>query len=255
MDRDLRRQVAIVVTFLVTVAVNASANILPLNGLTTAEISDRFQVFVTPAPYVFGIWALIYLGQAAFTTHQARPSRRGDELLRSLGYLPAAAALLNSLWLVLWHFEVFALTVPVMFALLATLATIVLRIRERPDGRPETRWLVRLPFSIYFGWITVAAIVNVAAMLSWAGFDGLGIAGETWAVAVLLIGVLIALATVRALEDLAYALVVAWAYVGIAVKEADTTAVVATALLGAAVVAVVGVWSALGARTIGHAAA
>ena len=255
MDRDLRRQLAIVITFLVTVAINASANILPLNGLKTAEISDRFPVFVTPANYVFAIWALIYLGQLAFTIHQARPSRRADPLLRSIGYLPAVAAILNSLWLVLWHYEVFALTVPVMFALLATLATIALRIRDAADPRPEARWFVRVPFMVYFGWITVATIVNVAAMLSWAGFDGFGIPGETWAVAVLLVGVLIALATIRAFQDLAYALVVAWAYVGIAVKEADVTIVVATALLGAAAVAVVGFWSVVGSRPVRPAAA
>jgi hypothetical protein len=241
------------VTFLLTVVINASANILPLNGLTTAEISDRFQVFVTPANYVFAIWALIYLGQLAYTVHQARPSRRADPLMRSVGYLPAVAAILNSLWLVLWHFEVFALTVPVMFALLATLAMIVLRIRGAADPRPEARWLVGLPFSVYFGWITVATIVNVAAMLSWVGFDGFGIPGETWAVFVLIVGVLIALATIRALQDLAYALVVAWAYVGIAVKEADVAIIVATALLGAAIVAVVGAWVAIGTRRA-HAA-
>jgi hypothetical protein len=255
MDRDFRRQVAIVVTFLVTVAVNASANILPLNGFRTAEISDRFQVFVTPANYVFAIWAVIYLGQLAFTIHQARPSRRQDTVLRSLGYLPAVAALLNTLWLVLWHFEVFALTVPVMFALLATLAVIVLRIRDAVDPRPEVRWFVHVPFSVYFGWITVATIVNVAAMLKWAGFDGFGIPGETWAVVVLLVGILIALATIRALQDVAYALVVAWAYVGIAVKESDVMVVVVVALLGAAAVAVVGVWAALGSRTAGPAPA
>lgn len=255
MDRDLRRQVAIIITFVVTVAANASANILPLNGLRTGEISDRFAVFVTPANYVFAIWALIYVGQLAFTIHQARPSRRVDPLLRSLGYLPAVAAILNSLWLVLWHYEVFALTVPVMFALLATLATIALRIREAADPRPEARWFIRVPFMVYFGWITVATIVNVAAMLSWAGFDGFGIPGETWAVAVLLVGVVIALATIRAFQDLAYALVVAWAYVGIAIKEADVTIVVATALLGAAAVAVVGFWSVVGSRTARPAAA
>jgi hypothetical protein len=165
------------------------------------------------------------------------------------------AAILNSLWLVLWHYEVFALTVPVMFALLATLATIALRLKEAADLRPEARWLVRLPFMVYFGWITVATLVNVAAMLAWAGFDGFGIPGETWAVVVLVVGVLIALATIRAIEDLAYALVIAWAYVGIAVKESDTAVVMAVALLGAAAVAVVGAWAAVGSRTAGAAPA
>lgn len=101
----------------------------------------------------------------------------------------------------------------------------------------------------------MATIVNVAAMLSWAGFDGLGIPSETWAVVVLLLGILIALAAIRALREVAYALVIAWAYVGIAVKEADVMVVVATALLGAAAIVVAGIWAAIGARTAGPAAA
>jgi hypothetical protein len=57
------RTLATVLTFLLTLAANGAANALPLNGQTTAEISDRFHVFVIPAGYVFAIWGLIYLGE------------------------------------------------------------------------------------------------------------------------------------------------------------------------------------------------
>ena len=33
---------------LFALVLNGAANVLPINGLTTAEISDRFRVFVTP---------------------------------------------------------------------------------------------------------------------------------------------------------------------------------------------------------------
>ena len=65
MTRDQVRQLATVLIFIVTVAINGAANALPINGQTTAEISDRFRVFVIPAGYVFAIWGLIYLGLAA----------------------------------------------------------------------------------------------------------------------------------------------------------------------------------------------
>ncbi len=116
MTRDQLRQLATVLIFIVTVAINGAANALPINGQTTAEISDRFRVFVIPAGYVFAIWGLIYLGLAAYTVYQAM--RGGDPLVRRLGWLPALTGVLNTGWLLLFQFELFPLTVPVMIALL-----------------------------------------------------------------------------------------------------------------------------------------
>ncbi len=42
--RDTLRQTAVVVTILITLVVNGLANALPLNGLNTGQISDRFNV-------------------------------------------------------------------------------------------------------------------------------------------------------------------------------------------------------------------
>ncbi|HUX75730.1 MAG TPA: tryptophan-rich sensory protein, partial [Anaerolineae bacterium] len=61
MKKDTLRQVVNVLAVLVTIAINGLANALPLNGQTTGEISDRFQVYFVPAGYVFSIWGLIYL--------------------------------------------------------------------------------------------------------------------------------------------------------------------------------------------------
>ena len=61
MSPDARRQLVTVALFLATVAVNGAANALPINGLTTGEITDRFSVYVIPAGYVFSIWGVIYL--------------------------------------------------------------------------------------------------------------------------------------------------------------------------------------------------
>ena len=48
-----------IITLLITilmVTVNALANILPINGLLTGDISDRFHILFVPAGYVFSIW-------------------------------------------------------------------------------------------------------------------------------------------------------------------------------------------------------
>ncbi|MBW9234973.1 hypothetical protein JQK62_22640, partial [Leptospira santarosai] len=50
-----------VIALIGVIAVNALANILPLNNQTTGEISNRLPVLFTPAGYVFSIWSVIYV--------------------------------------------------------------------------------------------------------------------------------------------------------------------------------------------------
>ena len=238
MRSDTLRQLVTVLTFLLTLAVNAAANALPINGQRTAEISDRFAVFVVPAGYVFAIWGVIYLLLAAFTAWQALPRNREDATLRSLGYLPALSGVLNTAWVVLFHYEAFALTVPVMVALLGTLIAIHLRLWERRDGlRGTSFWVVRVPFSVYLGWITVATIANVAQTLDSLGFTAFGIEPTIVASLVLLVGLAIAATFVHRFRDVAYGLVIIWAYAGIVVKEQDTALVPLVAAFSAIVVA------------------
>jgi len=42
MNKDIVRQISVIVTTIATITVNVLANTLPLNGLETGEISDRF---------------------------------------------------------------------------------------------------------------------------------------------------------------------------------------------------------------------
>ena len=247
MSSDRLRQAATVVVYVVTVAVNGAANALPINGQTTASISDRFDVLVIPAGYVFAIWGVIYVLLGAFTIDQARPSRAADPTLRRLGWLPALTGVLNTSWLLLFQYEWFALTVPVMVALLVTLIgvnAITFADRERLTG--AARWTVRLPFSVYLGWITVATIANIAQALDAVGFDGFGIDPPVIASAVLLVGIAIAVTFVRRFADVAYGLVIVWAYAGIVVKEIDTPLVPIVAAAGALTVGALSAWTVVG---------
>ena len=240
MDRDLQRQIVTVLTFAGTVIVNIAAVALPLGGVTTAELSDRYPVLVTPANYVFGIWSVIYVLLLAFTVYQALPSMRTNETLRRLGYLPALTGILNAVWVLLWQFQVFLFTVPVMLALLVTLIVIHRRLREPAATREALAfgWLAVLPFSVYLGWITVASIANIAQMLYLAGYRGWPIGEQAWAVIVLAVGLGIAATMVVRQRDVAYGLVIVWAFAGIAVKQSDV-AVAAWMAAGCAIVVAV----------------
>lgn len=238
MRSDILRQVATVLSFLAVMVSNVAANALPINGQLTAEISDRFSVYVIPAGYVFAIWGLIYVLLGTFTVWQALPRNREDETLRSLGYLPALSGVFNTAWIVLFQYEVWALTVPVMIALLVTLIAVHLRLWAHRGELHGTRyWTVRAPWSVYLGWITVATIANVAQAGSALGFTGFGIDPALIGAAVLVVGLVIASTFVIRYRDVAYGLVIVWAYAGVAVKEQDTMVVALAAALGALVVA------------------
>ena len=239
MRSDTIRQLVTVLGFVLMLTVNAAANALPINGQMTYEISDRFAVFVIPAGYVFSIWGLIWVFQGAFTVWQALPRNRESEVARSLGWLPAISAVLNSVWIVLFQYEVFILTVPVIVAFLVTLIAIHLRLWALRDAMNGSGyWTVRAPWSVYLGWVTVATIANVTQTLSALGFTGFGIEPALIAAVVLLVGLAIAATFVTRFRDVAYGWVIVWAYAGIVVKEAATMPVAVTAGVSAAIVAV-----------------
>jgi benzodiazapine receptor len=236
--KDTVRQVVNVLATIGVIAVNGLANALPLNGQTTGEISDRFDVYFVPAGYVFSIWGVIYLALLSFTIYQALPSQRDNPRLRRIGYLYALSCVANIAWLFLWHYEFFELTIVAMGALLLLLIAIYLVLgfgRSRVSAA-ET-WLARVPFSIYLGWITVATIANVTSLLDYLNWSGWGIDPQMWAVIMLIAGAVIASAVSVTRGDVAYVLVIVWAFAGIAVKHSDTWIVALTAGLAALVVA------------------
>lgn len=226
MNKDTLRQLLIVLSVVATIVVNGLASALPINGQTTGEISDSFDVFFVPAGYVFSIWGLIYLGLVGYAVYQALPAQAQNLQLRSIGYLFVLSSLANIAWILLWHYELFPLTVVAMVILLACLIAIYLRLDiGRSRVSPGMRWLVHLPFSIYLGWITVATIANVTALLAYWEWGGWGISAEVWTVIMLAIATAVGGLVSFTRGDVAYAAVLVWAFVGIALKHSDNSVV------------------------------
>ena len=224
--KDTLRQISVILTILATITVNGLANALPINGQNTGEISDRFEVYFVPAGYVFSIWGLIYLGLIAFAIFQALPSQRDNPRLRAAGWWVSLGGLANIAWIFLWHYEQFPLTLVAMLVLLATLIVTYLHLEiGRSAVSAAERWAVRLPFSIYLGWITVATVANVTSVLDFLQWDGFGIAPEIWMSIVLAAVLVIAVLMNFTRRDVAYAAVILWALAGISVKHAAVPAV------------------------------
>lgn len=237
MNNDRLRQFFGIFTFIFTLVMNGLANALPLNGRETGEISDSFDVFFTPAGYVFAIWGVIYLALGVFTVYQALPSQRANPLLRRIGWLFVVSNIANALWIVFWHYGYYILSLMDMIILLVTLIILYMRLdtgRTKPVGRE--RWLVYLPFSIYLGWITVATVANVTAVLDYVEWSGWGISEQVWTAVMLAVAVVVATAMALTRADVAYLLVLVWAFVGIGVKHSTEPTVSAAAWLATAAV-------------------
>lgn len=237
MNRDVIRQIVTVTTAVLMITANILANALPINNLTTGEISDSFPVLFVPAGYVFSIWGVIYLGIVAFMVYQALPAQRENPRLRRAGYWFALGSVANSIWIFLWHYQQFALSLVAMLVLLASLILSYLRLDiGRVSARGAEKWAINAPFSIYLGWITVATVANVTVVLYDAGWNGFGLAPQTWAVIMLIVATVVAALVIFTRRDVAYSVVIIWAFVGIVVKQAAEPSVAITAGLMAGVV-------------------
>lgn len=258
----------VVITYALMITTNALANALPINGRTTGGVSDAYGNLFAPAGLTFAIWGVIYLLLGAHVLYQLGVFRsdeptshpglvggagidlgdaaRRDGMLQRVGVLFSLSSISNAAWILSWHYDLIALST----LLLATMLALLIGITREFQGTElsaRDRLFVRLPFSVYFGWLTVATIANITVWLVSVGWDGLGIAEPVWAAIILAVGALIGATAVLRDKDIAYGFVLVWAYLGIWIKHTSAAGfdgayplVSATALVGIAIVVAAG---------------
>ncbi|MFA9422212.1 MAG: tryptophan-rich sensory protein [Sedimentibacter sp.] len=211
------------VSFLLMIIVNFMANTVPINGQTTGQVADSYPNLFAPAAITFAIWGFIYLLLAGFTLYLLG-FFRGDsnainaDLLNRIGIVFSISSIANAAWIFSWHYNKIPLSVLLMVVILACLIYInCIIVNEKLTMREK--FFIRLPFSVYFGWITVATIANVTTLLVSVGWNGLGLSEPFWAVVMIIVGMLIGVATISMNRDIAYDLVMVWAYTGIFIKH------------------------------------
>jgi len=205
--------------YIAMVAVNFLANSLPINDRSTGEISEAYSNLFAPAGLTFSIWGLIYLLLAGFVVYQFwGKSQKAEEVIKRINPFFIATSAANIAWIFAWHYDYIGLSVLIMAALLFSLIKIADILREEQFTAIQ-KLFISAPFSVYFGWITVAAIANITVFLVSIGWDGLGTAGIIWTVIVLLAGALIGILRTLKDKNMAYGAVFIWAYLGILLKH------------------------------------
>jgi len=225
------------------IVMNYLANALPLNNKTTGELSDSFPNLFVPAGITFSIWGIIYLLIAAYCVVQF--TGQNQLSIAKISWFFAATCVLNGLWIVFWHYGKLPLSLLVMAALLASLIWINVVIRDLPIG------LVKATFGVYLGWICIATIANVTALLVNHNWNGFGLSQETWTIIMIGIGTLIIIMTIFNINNPFIGLSVIWAFTGIILKRQDDyKSIVIAAGAGIAIVTIVTIYGFIRAKRL-----
>lgn len=208
----------VLISYVLMIGVNALANILPINNLTTGEVSDSFPNLFAPTGLTFSIWGVIYLLLGVYSVYQLFSQKMNSRLFNQVNILFIISSFVNSAWIFAWHYKIIWLTVLLMLILLATLIKISDALNKEKLNLRE-RLLYKIPFGVYFGWITVAAIANITGFLVSVGWNVFGLSDTVWMTLVLLVGFVISSWRMHKDSNLAYGLVPVWAYFGIWLKH------------------------------------
>ncbi|GLR15674.1 tryptophan-rich sensory protein [Portibacter lacus] len=206
--------------------VNYLANALPINGINTGELSDLYPNVFVPAGLTFAIWGVIYLFLIGFVIYQFIKTDfdeiKEHHFISRISFFFVFNCLANITWILLWHHKMIFLSFLVMLIILITLIYIYQRLEVgKRHVRFSNKWLVHIPFSLYLGWITVATIANATTLLVSIGWDGFGLPESVWAMIMIFVATLVGFRVFAERKDVAYILVLIWAFIGIVIKRSE----------------------------------
>lgn len=228
---QIGRQWLTVVAVLAAIAINGISNIYPPAGKNTGEVANTILggVLITPAGYAFAIWGLIYIGLIAYSVYQALPAQRHQSPFQGASWGIIGACVLQIAWIYTFLTFYFWPSVLLIGGILACLAYAYVNSRSvKPTWK--NRWLFQAPISIYFGWITVATVVNVAGALyvmdvpaenlvTFSSTVDASTAGLLATVVMMAVSAGIAAIVATKYQDAVYPAVVAWALSAIAIRN------------------------------------
>lgn len=212
------------------IALNGYSNVNPPGEMNVGEMSNTIfaDVLITPAGWAFSIWGLIYMALIAFGLYQLLPAQWSNRKLAPHSYFLVLASLAQCFWIYLFLAQQFVLALLAMVEIWVMLLALYLRINHRPWNASrlqqrqraiprKERWLIHRPISLYFGWISIATVLNVALTLFSEGWGGWGLSPVFWTVMMMGVAAELGLLMLLRRQDETFAMVVIWALVWIAV--------------------------------------
>jgi hypothetical protein len=208
--------------FFAMITANYLANALPFNGKTTGELSDQYPNLFVPAPITFAIWGVIYVILLFFCIQQSKAffsktiDSSTNDLVKKIGFRFIITCILNIFWILAWHYEHLFFSVLVMVSLLIQLIDINSKINKLEITRS---FIIKSSFGVYLGWICIAIIANITALLVYFGWEGMGQSPSFWTCFMILLGAVIVSWTLLKLQNSFIGIAVLWAFIGILIAR------------------------------------
>jgi len=214
--------------FLGMIFINFLANYLPINGKNTGQVSDQYPNLFVPAPITFSIWSVIYLLLFIFCIYQMTSLLKTKfdtyvgQLFTNINTGFILTCILNMCWIVAWHYDLIVVSVILMLLLLNRLIYIDSQIRLLSPYLTGTQnFVIKAPFGLYLGWICIATIANITALLVNFGWRGVGMTEESWASTLVLIGSIIGVLAIFKFNNFYIGLAIIWALSGIIIERTN----------------------------------
>ena len=178
----------------------------------TAFSVEGVEPLISPAPYAFYIWPVIYLLVLIWIIRYGFKKGSFDQTYINVSYfLPLSLAAIGGSLLT-------GQPIAGLFIIMGLLFTMGAYVSCTEDTKKDG--FFRLPFSLYLGWLSVATIIEVSILLKSNGLTTLfGLSEVVWSVIVLILGSGLAILVNVSKVDFVYPLVFIWAYIAIAIEQ------------------------------------
>ncbi|CAG8506257.1 15610_t:CDS:2 [Acaulospora colombiana] len=191
---------------------------------TTLSLEDSHPTYITPAPYVFGVWGLIHLLLLGFIIYQFFP-KADTVVVNGIHWHFLFIALLISLSQSLYDSDylIIAWIILLIATVQASHVYFILKNRYPSDSTAEMIF-IHFPFSLLHAWTVVLSVIGLfAAFTSKEEGESPGIFVQILVAVGLIFLEVTAVGYIEKFKgDIAGAIVIDWALYGVAVEQDDT---------------------------------
>jgi benzodiazapine receptor len=194
------------VTFVVFI-ITVIFGLLEWNEKSIGQVLEEYPTLITPIPYTLYIWGLIYITIFIFLVWQLLPANSNNKYVQRLALPLILTCIAQALWAPAWCNHMLALSLVLMLNIFYHLFIIGCKIHSAP-------LLLRLPFSLWFGWITVS-LLNSITILGIYGLQVAFLGTAAWALIAVGLAVSLAVLWSSLTTDPFYSAAICWALFGI----------------------------------------
>lgn len=207
-----KKNITNIILFSLTLIINALGAFGYINNMSQKEVSDLYPTLITPSPFTFSIWSVIYsmviISLILLIIREKNPYY--SIITDKITPLFWLSNIFNIGWIIS-----FSYTKLTQSTIIITLFLITLIVINRLLNKYGHSHFIKATFGIYAGWLTIATLVNISATLVQINWNQFGISADFWTTIILFLALLITTITSTNIRNPFYILPIVWAFIGI----------------------------------------